>query len=83
MTRSAIVPFVATWLSGDERAYLIRRRLDSRDPDPDITIIDASAAEDIRPIDDAILENQLGRFFAEGDRRYGVRRLGSDRIYEE
>lgn len=75
------MPFVATWLSGEERAYLIRRRLDGRDPD--ITIIDASVAEDIRPLDDTILENQLNRFFADGDRSYGVRRLGSHRIYEE
>ena len=70
------VPYVATWLQGEPRAFLVRPSAG----DPEITLVPVASIEAVRSTSDQELLTTLAHLFAEGAAESGVRWLKQDRI---
>lgn len=73
---TSVVPYVATWLQGEELAFLARAGA----TEPEVTLVPACAIEAIDSTDHAGLLAQLASLFGAGAQMYGVRHLVSGAV---
>jgi len=73
---TSIVPYVAAWLQGENEAFLVRAGA----TEPEVTLVPASALQDLTTTDHGQLLSDLARVFGEGAECYGVRHLASGSI---
>jgi hypothetical protein len=71
-----LVPYVATWLNGNEYAYLVRASAG----DPEITLVPVTSIEGLDISSEQTLTEQLASIFAQGGETHGVYLLGGGDI---
>ncbi|MDD2690317.1 MAG: hypothetical protein PHX69_00865 [Simplicispira sp.] len=73
---NSVVPYVSTWLQGEQLAFLVRAAA----AEPEVTLVPAAALNALRGDDHATLLTSLGQLFGVGAQEHGVRLLASGEV---
>ena len=76
ITPKSVVPYVATWLQGEELAFLARAGAS----EPEVTLVPVSAVQALKTEEHSQLLAALATLFGEGAELNGVRYLASGAI---
>jgi hypothetical protein len=73
---ASVVPYVATWLRGQEIAFLVRAGA----TEPEVTLVQVSAVESLVAEEHALLLTVLAHLFGQGAEQFGVRHVTSSDV---